>query len=78
MIGRLAQLAQATPRATLAVPLLLVQVAMVLAVLGLLGPAIFMRRRAPFERLVVILELALGRNVGQDQRPSPERAGRRR
>ena len=51
----------AAPRATVAVPLLLVEVAMVAAVLVLLAPVLFVRSREPFERMVVILELVLRR-----------------
>jgi hypothetical protein len=80
-MDRLIQLAQAAPRATLAVPLLLVEGAMVLAVLGLLGPAIFMRSREPFERLMELLELLLVRgrsgSVGAAARHASAAAGGR-
>ncbi len=72
---RLLQFAQAAPRAALAGPLLIAQVGMVLVLLALLGPAVFLRRRAPFERLVVILELVLGRTVERPRQP-PRRHSR--
>ncbi len=65
MIDRFAQLAQAAPRATLAVPFFLIEFARALAVLSLLAPVIFVRRREPFERLAVTLELVLGRTAGR-------------
>jgi hypothetical protein len=61
---RLAHLAQVPRAAALAGPLLLVEVARVLAVLILLGRVLFIRSREPFERLVVILALLLGRERG--------------
>jgi hypothetical protein len=33
---------------------------------ALLAPVIFVRSREPFDRLVVILELVLGRTAGRD------------
>jgi hypothetical protein len=77
-LGQLAQAAQSAPRATLAVPLLLVQVAMVVAVLAMLGPAIFLKRREPFERLMQFLELVLGWRAGREGRPSRRRPPRPR
>jgi hypothetical protein len=47
-----------------------------LVVLSLLPPVIFVRSREPFERLVVILELVLGRTAGRDQ-PLPVPSTRR-
>ncbi len=64
---RFLPLLQGAPRATLAIPLLLVEAALVLVVLGLLGPAVFMRNREPFDRLMEFLALLLGRARGEAQ-----------
>ena len=70
-MDRMWQLVQAAPRAT-AVPLIVLGVA--LAVLAMLGPAIFMRDREPFNRLMEFLELVLGRSSGRDQPPPRRRS----
>ena len=41
---------------------------MALAILSLLAAVIFVRSREPFEQLVVILELVLGRTAGRYRR----------
>ena len=65
-MDRLAQLAQAAPRAAV-VPLVVLGVA--LAVLALLAPAIFLRNREPFNRLMEFLALVLGRDVAGRREP---------
>jgi hypothetical protein len=69
-MDRLLQLAQAAPRATV-VPLIALGVAVV--VLLLLGPAIFLPNREPFNRLMEFLELVLGR--GRAGSSGPPAAG---
>ena len=68
-MDRLAQLAQAASRAGLAVPLLILELALALAIVSLLVPILFVRRPEPFDRLIVLLELVLGRSVRRTQQP---------
>ncbi len=69
-MDRLVQLLQAAPRAT-AMPLIALRVAAV--VLLLLGPAISLPSREPFNRLMEFFELVLGR--GSTRRGEPPAAG---
>jgi hypothetical protein len=56
-VDRIGQYALLVPRAVM--PLVVIGVAA--AVLALLGPAVFLRNREPFDRLMEFLELVLGR-----------------
>jgi hypothetical protein len=71
MMDRLLQLAQAAPRAPLAIPLVLLELTLVMVMLAVLVPALFMHRSEPYERIMALLELILVRARGRDQGTRP-------
>src|SRR5690349_2376387 len=65
LMDLLLRLSQAVPRASFAIPLLLLELSLALVLLILLAPAIFMHRREPFTRIMALLELVLVRSRGR-------------